>query len=516
MKKIRWVVYGLAFYASSASAQLEHSIGRVHNSTTLNQQAFLQLLVQRSVEVQYSKIAADVSNHLAQGESGLYETSLFMSLRDEGRNRQRTPDERILNTATASTAILEESSKNKEFGIRNKLPSGADLVVSYKLAQKSNNLIPQYNGAKYDTEFNTILNLTIKQPLLRNVGRDVTETDLRVAKLENDAALLQLRQQVLKTSIEGLSYYWQLYRAEATLALRKSAYASAGLLLADAEARISAGKLPASAILEARGVLLNRQAEVTRSEQALRDAQGKVATALNIFLDSSADLSTLPKLQPLNKLVGHSPAARDSALRLWPPYQIAKIKYEQAKLRLDYAQNQMLPLVDLVFAYSGTGYNYDQKAARFASEKGFYPDWYIGVNVEVPLQGNRKAQHQFLAQSSRLTQMELELTAISNSFTNDWIVRHSDLLQAQNVLQISHDEVAVRQKVLSNETQRFELGVGLLGVLIQKQVELTESQQRLLENQIRFEMALATWQYTQSSLLGDYQIDVTSQARSLQ
>jgi outer membrane protein TolC len=510
----RWVFYGLAFCITSATAQLEREPDKSYGLSTLSQQAFLQLLIQRSVEVEYSKIAADVSSHLMQGEAGLYEPNLFMNLRNEGRDRQRTADERIQNNATANTATLDESGQSKELGIRGRLPWGTELAVSYKTSKKSNNLIPQYNSSKYDTEFNTLLSVTIKQPLLRNAGQNVTETDLRVATLERDAAILKLRQQILKTSIEGLSDYWQLYRAEATLALRRSAHISAGLLLADAEARIKAGKLPSSAVLDVRAVLLNRQAEVTRSEQALREAQGKIATALNIFLGSSPAPSTQPVLQPSTKLLDSPPQSSESALSMWHPYLVAKLNYQQARLRLDYARNQMTPAVDLVFGYSGTGYNYDPKAARSVSERGVYPDWYIGVNVELPLQNNRKAHHQFLAQNSRLTQAELELSAISKSFSNDLIIKYDDLIQARNVLKISEEEVVIRQKALLNESLRFELGVGLLGALIQKQSDLTDSKQRLLENQIRFEVALATWKYIEGTLLGDYQVEIVGQVFS--
>jgi len=215
MRKNRWVFYGLAFCVSSATAQLERRLDRSYSLGPLNQQEFLQLLIQRSIEVQYSKIAADVSSHLMQSEAGLYEPNLFMNVRGEGRDRQRTADERIQNNTTASTAILDESGQSKELGIRGRLPWGTELSVSYKASEKSNNLIPQYNSAKFDTEFNTLLSVTIKQPLLRNSGRDVTETDLRVAELERDASLLQFRQQILKTSIEGLSD-WRIQVRTAT------------------------------------------------------------------------------------------------------------------------------------------------------------------------------------------------------------------------------------------------------------------------------------------------------------
>lgn len=506
----------LAFCLPGAMAQTAPATVPLPRLAALDQQGFLQMLVARSVEVQYSQLNTEVTRHLMQGEAGLYETTFFMGVRKEGRNRQRTPDERAQNFATAGTADLEETGRTDELGIRNKLPWGSELSLSYKVAKKTNNLIPQYNNATFDTEYNALLNLTLKQPLLRNAGRSVTETDRRVAELEHQIALHQFKQQTFKTGIDGLTLYWQLYRAEATLALRQSAYASTESLLADAQARIRAGKVPASTTLEVQGVLLNRQAEVTRSQQALRDTQGKLATALNLVWHHSNPPGTRPRLQPLDTPLAQAPTAPEPALALWPPYQIAQLKLDQAQARLKYAYNQMQPVADFVMGYSGTGYDNLAQEARVTAEKSSYPDWYFGINLEFPLRGNQKAQQQFLAQSVRLTQAELELIAIKNSFSNDLAVRHSDLMQARTVLAASHEEVALRQTLFDNEQQRHQLGVGLLGSLIQKQVDLNEAQQRLLENQIRFEIALATWQYTQGSLLSDHQIQVAIEATQSQ
>lgn len=507
----RWVFYGLAFCVPVAMAQTTPITGQMPGLAVLDQQRFLQLLVARSVEVEYSQLNTEVTRRLMQGEGGLYEANFIMGVRGDGRRRQRTAEERTQSFSTAGTAVLEENGHTDEFGVRSKLPWGSEVSISYKPTRKTNNLIPQNNSGQYDTEYNTLVNLTVKQPLLRNAGRNVTETDLLVAELENKISLQQLTQQIFKSSIDGLGLYWQLYRAEATLALRQSAYDSTLKLLEDAKARNKAGKLPASAILEVRGVLLNRQAEITRSQQALREAQGKVATALNIVWQPNQPLSTQPKWGEQDDSMANKPPSSEQALQLWPPYQIAQLKLAQAQTRLNFARNQMQPVVDLVMGYSGTGYDYKGQAARSTALQGKFPDWYLGVNVEIPLQGNQKAKEQYFAQNARLSQAQLEVSAIETSFSNDVSVRHNDLLLARDVLNASREEVAIRQTIYENEQKRHQIGVGLLGTLIQKQVDFTEAQQRQLENQIRFEVAFATWQYIQSSLLNAHQIQIAAQ-----
>ena len=499
----RWALLCFAFFAPSVVAQTEQASVAGFSLERLDQQRFLQLLVARNVEVQYSRLSSEVTRRLFQAEGGLYETILSFSVRDEDRRRQRTADERLQNIATGNTSVLDESARNSEIGIRGKLPYGGELTVSYKVAKKTNNLIPQTNASKFDSEYNTLLSLTLKQPLLRNAGKSITETDLRVAELEHQISKQQFKLQTGKTAIEGLSLYWQLHRAEAVLELRRNTLSSSEALLADTKARIEAGKLPASALLEVQGTLLSRRAEVMRSEHALRDAQSRVATALNFATARNARLSTHPVLKALDPPPLIIDGLEEQALQTWHPYQIAQLKLQQAQSRLQFARNQMRPALDLFLGYSGTGYDNLTTASQNTARQGKFPEWNVGLSLDLPMRGNQRAEHQFLAQSARVTQSELEILAIKNSFSNDLIVRHSDLTQAAAVLGASQEELNLRQALLDRERERYQLGVGLLGSLIQKQLEMTEAQVRLLDNHIRYEVALATWQYTQGSLLND-------------
>ena len=83
-------------------------------------------------------------------------------------------------------------------------------------------------------------------------------------------------------------------------------------------------------------------------------------------------------------------------------------------------------------------------------------------------------------------------------------------MNALGVFDLSKKEIKLRQSIFENERQRVQIGSGSLSNLIQKQVDVIESRQRMLENQVRFEVAMAIWQYTRGSLLTDHGIEVTS------
>ena len=476
----------------------------------LEPRSFLQELVARNLEVQYSRLNTDVTRHLGSAEAGIYEPTFFTNVRKEGRNRQRTIEEIGISNAGLPVAI--DRTNSYESGIRSKLPTGADISLSYKRANKRSNIIERDSSGLFGTEYSNLLNVNLKQPLLRNAGRSITETDKKIAELEFQASLQQLTQQTLKTSIDGLNLYWQLHRSQETVRLRKEALATAKALFSDAQARITAGRTPSSALLELDGVALNREAELLRGMQALRESQSKLSTALDRLWENDKPAATSAQLSPIDLSLHDAQPSLDDMLLLWSPYQVALVRRQQAQLRLDYARNQKKPVLDFVMSYGSTGLGYNPSDAKSSTMGGKFPDWYVGLNLEVPIGGNQKATEQFLAQTTRLEQAELELQAIRHAFVNDLTVKLGDLQNAHSVLKLSDNEVKLRQSIFDNERIRVNIGSGLLGSLIQKQTDLIEAQQRLLENQVRYEIALATWQYTRGSLLTDNGIQVTGPA----
>lgn len=473
----------------------------------LEPRTYLQELVTRNLEIQYSRLNADVTRHLREAEAGIYEPAFFSNARKEGRNRQQTLEEIRLNSANAT--FLDEKVNVYESGVRGKLPNGADISFSYKRTNKNNNLIYSNSFGVLDTEHSGLLNVNLKQPLLRNYGRAITETDSKIAALEHQASLQQLAQQAFKTSIEGLNLYWQLHRSQETVRLRSDALQTSKALFTDTESRIAAGRMPSSSLLELNGVQLNREAELVRGMQTLRESQNKLSSSLNVLRISGQTVATKSRLSAPEFAPEKKPAVLEDMLKVWAPYQIALVRQRQAQLRLDFARNQKLPGLDFVMSYGNTGLGYTSSDARSATRGGKYPDWYIGLNLEIPILGNQKAQEQFLAQKSRLEQAEVELQLSRNNFINDLQVRLDDVQNARTVLLLGNAEVKLRQSILESERTRVQLGAGLLGTVIQKQSDLIEAQQRSVENQVRYEIALATWQFTQGSLLLDNGIQIT-------
>ena len=471
----------------------------------LDARSFMQMVVAQNLEVKYSRLSLDVSRRLEGAEQSLYEPVFFGNLRREGRERQRSIDE--MQTYASGKSLLEETVSTTEMGIRGKLPTGAELSLSYKATQKANNLIPQYSFGFLDTEHNGLLSLTVRQPLLRNAGRSVIETDLRIAELEQRIATAQLVQQTQKVSIDGLNLYWQLHKAQQSVYMRQEAVTTSAALLTDAQSRVDAGKTPPSAVAELQAAVLGRQADLLRSEQALQEARSKLMTTINLIWAPHVQIATQPtSFSQWRAPSEDSPVDFETALGAWSPYVIALLRQQQAQIRLNFASNQKKPNLELLMGYSPTGLAYTRDQADQTTLGGRYPEWYVGLNLELPARGNQRAEQQFQAQVARTEQAALELQAIRNSFANDLSLRLADVKSAHDAVRLGGADLKLREDIFANEQQRVKLGSGSVSNLIQKQSEWLEARQRLLENQVRGEIASSLLQYTEGKLLAEHGI----------
>jgi outer membrane protein TolC len=497
-----WLVLA-AGLASALSARAQEAGQGQPLSKPLSPRTFAQALAVRNLELVYGRDSVAIGASLAQAEAALYEPVVFSSLKRSSTERQRSTEEKSTNIFVQQLSALDEEGRTAEGGVRQRLPTGGELTVSGRHVQRSSNVLAKSSPA-VTLEVNAALALTFKQPLLRGAGTQVTETDKRVAEIEAQVAQWQYLQQLNKVLSEGLSLYWQADSAAQAYRLREQLLFATDTLAEDARARIEAGKLAARASLELMRARLMREADLGRAAQA-RDE-------LKLRMLSSLDLSAshLPQLQL--DAVAPSPRGQartaDEALAQWAPFQVARLRKRQGELRLVFADNQRKPALDLVMARTNSGLaNASRRAAWSTVGSGTYPDWYVGLNMELGAFGNEKAKAQWLAQARRVEQSETEMAAIRQAFLNDRHTKQMAVDQLLREVELMQREVQTRQALLDDERQRFQAGLGLLSSLLQSEQDLLESRIRASDSQGRLETARLALLLADGGLLTAYGID---------
>lgn len=476
------------------------------SENVLDPRRFMQLVVARNAEIAYAQLQSDIAARGLDAESTVYQITSYGGIRHEQRLRQRTVEEQ-LSTLLANTAVLDENVNTLENGVRWRTPSGADMSVSTRHVDRRNNLIAQRNGRSLES--NTALVVTLRQPLLKGAGRDVVETDMRVAQLENDIGRWQYRQQLMKMGGDALGAYWQLQRAYLGHPLRLKLLENARDALLDVREREKSGRIAPTSESEALVVVSTRESDVFRSLQTIAEAEARVRVLLDLPPQDGKwalfdDWSVVPGVDMRTP----QDERWQQALDAWPAYRVARMRVEQGEHRLRFANNQQLPQIDLQASYSTNGLAYGQRDAIHIAERNRYPDWYVGIGFEVPIGTVTRASAQYEGQLLKVRQAELEAQNVRNSLINDLSSRSAGYeYTLQDVAQLRADRDS-RAELLKADQTAFRDNLAPRARVLRREADLLESQLRLIEGETRLHTARTLLSISQGTLLAEHGIEV--------
>lgn len=499
------------FVPAAPPVEAPYSPGARLRPAQVDARTLLQLAVLQNADVLFARLQSRIANEGFAAETGLYDPILYANLKREGRSRPRTVEERLSSLGVITR--LEETGKSGEVGARVRAPTGGEASLALRSAQRKSNVIAAAPFSTSDAESAGALVLALRQPLLRGLGRDVTETDLRVAEAERDIGRWQFRQQVLRVGSDALSAYWQLERAHTTQALRQQAQANAVALRDDVRVRIGGGRLPPAALDEADAALATREADQARGAQAVADAESRVRQMLDLPPDDTSWRPALPGAPlPLPPLDGSATALASerlpAALAAWPALRLAQLRRNQADLRLALAVDRNRPALDLQASYSTNSLTFGPYDAATQALKGRNPDWTIGLSLEVPFGGDKRAAAQQRAQALRREQADLEIYSVRQSLANDLLNRVAQLVALRDEQRQLRRDLAARQGLVLADEQQFAAGAAPLNRLLRRQSDLLDAQLRLADTDGRLALAHVALQLADGTLLANYDVRI--------
>lgn len=468
----------------------------------------LQLALAHNADLQFARLQAGIAAEGYNAETGLYRPVGYASLRREGRSRPRTVEER-LTAALGGIARLDETVLGSEVGVRMRAPTGAEASLAWRSTQKRSNVIASATFSPSDSESNAALVLTLRQPLMRGAGRDVVETDLRVAEAEREVGRWQHRQQLLKVASDALNAYWALQRAVAAQQLRQQAVDNAQALMADTRMRIDGGRLPPAAADEARVALATREVELARGAQAVAEAEARLRVLLDLPPeDGGWRLAPMPPMAMDALGVAGANARLPEALAAWPPLRMAQWRRIQAEHRQRLADDRVLPAFDLAFSYSTHALEYEHLDAATEALKGRNPDWSIGVSFEVPIGGDPRAKAQQRAQLLRLEQAELEVRSVRQALASDLFnrVQQRDAV-ARELAQLQAD-LDARRALLAADRAQYDTGSAPLNRLLRRESDVLDAELRLADGEARLALADVALQLADGTLLAAHRVEI--------
>ena len=292
------------------------------------------------------------------------------------------------------------------FGLGVPIQTGGEFSLAW-----NNNKRDTTNAfASFNPVYNSGLSLSLTQPLLKNFKADSPRLQLKLAKKSREISDVQFRQTIINTVATVKGYYYELLYAIDNLAAARKNFELAKKLLEENEIRVKVGTMAPLDVVTAQSEVASREEGVIVAENYLAEADDNLKRV--IFPENDPAMwSTriLPTDRPsAEPMPVNIEAAVQNALENRTDIVAARKSLERADYNLQYARNRLLPQLDLVATYGGSGAG----GTRIRGEDGNplpdpipggygdalsevfgadYPTWTLGVNLSYAIP-NRSAK----------------------------------------------------------------------------------------------------------------------------
>lgn len=350
-----------------------------------------RLAIERNLQLRAETFVTRASDAAVRREYGLYDPRFDAALA-EGETRDPISSSDPSGLPGFIIDAREFGYRRFDFSLTQKIPTGADLVLSFDNMRQNSLTRPR---PLVDPSYESELRLSLVQPLLRGFGRTVTEQQILFAIKDRELSVQDLRQRAFDIIAQVRDTYYEVLRLRSDMEYRETSVALAQKILDENRVRVEVGVMPPLDVLEAEVGLKTRERELLNAQRAYRDA----LDALAVLLFVGEPLEVVEGELDAPALQTDEEEGLRAAFVKRPELLRQQKSIERVGLEQEVARNQLMPRVDLgaSYAHKGFGQEYSDDMDLLVQED--LRNWEIGINLSYPL-GNREARNEY--QRSRL------------------------------------------------------------------------------------------------------------------
>lgn len=405
--------------------------------------------------------------------------------------------------STLQDAQQEFQSLNPSLTIPTRVGGSFSISAPFSRNQTNNPF------ATVDPAFTQDLEFSLSQPLLRGAGRRATTASLRIAAFDRSLAAARTKLEVISQLAAVDRAYWQLYAARLVVAVRVQQRDLAVAQLERAQRRFNAQQEPEVEVLRAESGVADRVEAIIIAQNNAALQQRRLKALLNlpempVQSDLSIELESVPD-PALYEANGGLLMERALASRM----ELLEVELQLAQdlVRIDLAENQALPELNLDALYRINGLGGNHGGATEVLVENEFEDWRLAVTAGIPI-GNEAAL-------SRLRQLVLgRLQRIATKQEREQTIRQ-EVLDAIDEMETSWQRViAARERLrlatrtLRAEERQFEVGRSTSTDVLDASARLADAQLSELSAIVDYQLAQVNLAVATGTLLGQAKADL--------
>ena len=467
----------------------------------LNLRDFVKLVREKNEQIGIQASELTISREAVKGAQAIFEPAFVSSYQYLNNAHRNTIQER---ESVGLMTDFHERSANYQGAVEGMAPTGANLRLGYTQRDFTNNLQDKYDLTQ---ESQTTFGLTLTQPLLKGGGIAPTMAGIRIAEKEADIALQTYRGQMMRVIGDAIRAYWDLSLAREKYRIRKGSELNADAILKDNIVRVKTGKMAETEVLEANAALAMRQSLVSEARQAIIAAVNAARTFFSSSaMDTKAEIEPTELLQPeeMNPDFAESLAR---AFKFRSEYLASKKKMEREDIRLVFAENQIWPKLDLKGSYNMNGLADAPRSSRDDAFRRDYETWSVGVELRIPLGGDKKSRSELEATRQRKQQALLEMKAVEVSLVNAVDTAIEGVRNALEQVRHASGAADMNRRLLEAEHVKFLAGKSSSRTLLDREENLNKAKEVEIESLVKYKYGLVQLGLAEGSLLTHYSIE---------
>jgi HAE1 family hydrophobic/amphiphilic exporter-1 len=457
--------------------------------------------------------------------------------------------------AGGPNGTLTTKTLNYDFSAQQLLPTGAQWLAGLTNSRADGN--SQF--ASLNPQYNTALNVQIRQPILRSFSIDDARRRIQIAKRRLDLSDSQFRQKAIDVVARVQRSYWDLVFALRDVQIQRESVELAKTQLERNRRMVNEGSLAPIELVSVEAELEKRNENVLSATETVTRAENALKQLMLGERESSVWSQPIipteaPDLQATNLGLNDAVAA---AIANRPELAQNNLQQEINKVEVKFLDNQTKPQVDLIASYTTTGLS----GAKILTPNPFtattgllldrvnalsgltglpplvvppsapLPDFLLGgygqslrnlfgndfrtfkfgVALNFPLK-NRTAEGQL----GRAVAEGRKISAQRKTLEQTIEVEVRNALQAVETgrrrVETARASREAAQKQSDSEQRRFEAGISTTYFVLERQNALSEAQGRELKAMTDYSKAMSELQRVMGTTLSSANVEVGSPA----
>lgn len=435
-----------------------------------------------------------------------------------------TADLLARDTSRPSTSIADPSDSSFQqatLGLSQFLPTGGQFSVGWQSSRSESVVDPQFQTV--NPLYNSGLNLSFTQPLLRDFGRGVFERQLLIAQNRNLGSNREFARQVMATLQQVINAYWALVEAKDQLVVARESLKLATDLHERNRIQVEVGTLAPLELVQSEAAIATREEDIIRSQQAVGDAEDALRQFLNLPQGPLWEAEIRPETDPVVEAPAIDVAAAiRTAIENRPEVAAQQLLVEQARIEANFFRNQKMPSLDLTLNYGLNGNN----AVTIANDQGTptivtgdladsfdqifgrdFDGWSAQLTFGYPI-GNRGARAASAIADLALESAEATLAQTEQQVTTEVRRAARQVDSAAKQIEAANASVRFQELTLDAERKRYENGMSSSFNITRIQQDVTAAKSRRVTAIIAYRTALTQFQQATGQLLPEYNIAI--------